>query len=187
MEIFNCHKGNKIIKWFYFCRNKSFRKRLKVKFEEMKTIFDNKMKFIIILLFLAFFLQCCGKDDTIPNVRFEVYINLSDPKYAGKEAFSIVDVEDWQTKTRVRAGYLGVIVYRSGYYAFETYCPYDKQNSCFASIKNDETTKAVCNCCKTEYLLTSSSGDVVTGPSKHGLKTYKTQYYANQNILRIWN
>ena len=135
---------------------------------------------------MTLLLSGCGKDNIVPNIRFDITINLSDPKYANKNVLNLVDVEDFFSKTTMRVGYLGVIVYKSdNYRAFEKYCPNDQNNSCYVSIKENETTKAVCNCCKTEYLLLS--GTVVYGESKYGLKEYKTEYVVARNLLRIWN
>ena len=136
---------------------------------------------------MAAILLCeCGKDNIVPNVRFDVTINLSDPKYANKDVLNFVDVEDFFSKIKIRVGYSGVIVYKSDTFrAFETYCPNDQDNSCYVSIKQNETTKAVCNCCKTEYL--TLTGTVVSGKSKYGLKEYKTEYDIARNLLKIWN
>ena len=138
------------------------------------------------LLLIPFFLLGCDKNNIVPNIRFDVTINLADDKYAGKDSFVLVDVEDYQTKIKMRVGYSGVIVYKSDTYrAFERYCPHDQQTNCIVSIKDEEkTTSAVCNCCKTEYLIVT--GEVIMGPSNYGLKEYKTHYYLN-NLLRIWN
>ena len=139
------------------------------------------------VLFIAAMLLCkCGKDNIVPNIRFDVTINLSDPKYANKDVINLVDVEDYFSKITMRIGYSGVIVYKSdNYRAFEKYCPNDQKDDCKISIKENETTKAVCNCCKTEYLLLT--GTVVSGESKYGLKEYKTDYLYERNLLRIWN
>ena len=143
------------------------------------------MYYKLILSVLTLFLLGCEKDNVVPNIRFDVTINLSDPKYAGKDVLSLVDVEDWASKARMRVGYAGVIVYKSNIFrAFEIYCPHDQQNSCNVSIKENETTTAVCNCCNTEFLAVT--GEVMRGPSKYALKEYKTQYSVN-NLLRIWN
>jgi len=144
------------------------------------------MNFKITLFLLAIFFYGCGKDNVVPNIQFEVIIDLKDPKYSNKDVFSLVDVEDLFTGAKIRAGYSGVIVCKSAsFIAFEKYCPHDRSSSCNVSIKSDETTKALCNCCKTEYLL--FTGEVVHGESKYGLKEYKTQHLINQNFLRIWN
>jgi len=140
----------------------------------------------IILFLLTLLLYGCGKENIVPNIKFDVLINLSDPEYANKEVLDLGDVKDLNTGTRVGVGYSGVIVYRSArYVAFEKYCPHDQSNSCKATVKKNETTKAVCNCCKTEFLLLT--GEVVLGESKYGLKEYKTELILPQNLLRIWN
>lgn len=144
------------------------------------------MKYKTIFVFLVILLNGCEKESIVPNIQFDVLIDLSNPKYANKEVFNLNEVEDWSTGTMVRVGYSGVIVYKSANYkAFEKYCPHDKNNNCKVNIKPNETTKAVCNCCKTEFLLLT--GEVVSGESKYGLKEYKTNYNATQNLLRIWN
>jgi nitrite reductase/ring-hydroxylating ferredoxin subunit len=139
------------------------------------------------VLFLLLILLCgCKKENIVPNIRFEITINLSDPKYAKEEVLNLVDVEDYFSKIKMRVGYSGVIIYKNDHYrAFERYCPNDQKDECKVSIKENEKTKGVCNCCKTEYLLWT--GDVVHGKSKYGLKEYKTEYIYERNLLRIWN
>ena len=141
---------------------------------------------LLLLSILTFFLFSCEKNNVVPNIRFEVTINLSDPKYAGKEVFNLVDVEDWWSKAWVRVGYSGVIVCKSDFYrAYEKYCPHDQQITCTVSYNEKENTVAICNCCKTEFLLLT--GEVIEGASNYGLKEYKTQYDIQRNLLRIWN
>ena len=144
------------------------------------------MKYKTILFLLSLLMYGCGKENIVPNIKFDVLINLSDPKYANKEVLNLNEVEDFNSGLKTRVGYSGVIVYRSvRYVALEKYCPHDQSNSCNVSIKSNETTKAVCNCCKTEFLLLT--GEVVSGESKYGLKEYKTEHIAHLNLLRIWN
>jgi nitrite reductase/ring-hydroxylating ferredoxin subunit len=143
------------------------------------------MNYNYVFLIMAILLCGCKKDNIVPNIRFEVTINLSDPQYAKKDVLILLDVEDYVSKIRTRVGYSGVLVYRSdNYRAFERYCPHDKNDDCKVSLK-ENTTTAVCNCCKTEYLLLT--GAVVQGKSKYGLKEYKTEYIYDRNLLRIWN
>ncbi|MDR2929167.1 MAG: Rieske 2Fe-2S domain-containing protein [Cytophagaceae bacterium] len=131
--------------------------------------------FILTVIALCFILQSCSKNSNIvPNVHFDSVIYLLDPKYRNKDVFTVSYL-----------GYAGVIVCKAGnvYNAFEMYCPHDQKESCKVSRKDNTT--AICNCCKTEYLI-ATSGEVIEGASKYSLKQYNTEYSIN-NYLRIWN
>ena len=141
------------------------------------------IRLITILAVGVLFLQSCKKDEVVPNVRFEICINLLQPKYSGT-AFALNSVEEDYWGDRMQVGYSGVIVYNVGgdrYNAFERYCPHDRTDKCKVSLKNDDS--AVCSCCKTEFL--TMTGEVIknSGPSKYGLKQYKATKNSNNTLI----
>lgn len=131
-----------------------------------------KRLFITCFLLTFLFLFGCSKEDNpVPNVSFTAYIDILLPDYSGT-VFTI---------NRDRYGNLigisGIIVYRLSdveFYAFERYCPHDQKLTCKVSV-GDDNSIAQCNCCQSEFLILSPTGDVVSGPAQIGLKRYKTR------------
>jgi nitrite reductase/ring-hydroxylating ferredoxin subunit len=117
-------------------------------------------------------LSGCSKDDyPVPNVSFTAYIDIHLPDYSGT-AFTVN-----RDRYGNQIGVAGIIVYRLSdieYYAFERYCPHDQKINCKAVLADDKST-AVCTCCESEFLILSPTADVVSGPSKLGLKNYRTR------------
>ena len=132
------------------------------------------MKAFIILTILFFFLllpSCSKDDDPVPNVSFTAYIDIFLPDYS-KTVFTVN-----RDRYGNQIGVSGVIVYRlsnSEFYAFERYCPHDQKLSCRVAL-DDDNSMAICPCCKSEFLVLSSTGDVVSGPSRYSLKYYRTR------------
>ena len=133
------------------------------------------IRIITFLVVGVVILQSCGKkDEVVPNIRFEVYIDLTQPKYSGS-VFSLNTLVDDPNIGLMQAGISGIIVYNVGanrYNAFERYCPHDKDNKCKVSLAQDDSERSVCNCCKTEFL--NMTGEVIEGASQYGLKQYRT-------------
>ena len=148
------------------------------------------IRLITFLIVGVLILQSCGKkDDIVPNIRFEVSVNLLQSQYSGNVFSLNALVNDPITGQPMQAGLSGIIVYNVGadrYNAFERYCPHDKDNSCKVSLKQGDSERAVCSCCKSEYL--SMTGEAIEGsPSKYGLKQYRASkgsgYMANYLII----
>ena len=131
-----------------------------------------KAQFFLFSCIAILFLSGCSKDEhPVPNVSFTAYIDIYLPDYAG----TVFTVNRDRYGNQI--GVAGVIVYRLSdveFYAFERYCPHDQKISCKVTLAEDNSV-AICNCCKSEFLVLSPSGDVVSGPSKYGLKYYKTR------------
>jgi len=141
-----------------------------------------KRLFFIFTIFL-FFTTCKEHEDIIPNVSFNVSIDLTDPQYSSQNTFLF-----YKDLSGNRAGINGIVVYRltsDTYYAFDLMCPNEKQNHCLVEIKDDVTCK--CPCCDTEFLISVPYGDVIEGPSPWPLKGYKTQVTNGGTVLNIWN
>ena len=143
------------------------------------------IRIITFLIVGVVILQSCGKkDEVVPNVRFKVYIDLTQPQYSGN-VFSVNTlVNDPISGVTMQAGISGIIVYNVGanrYNVFERYCPHDKDNKCKVSLAQDDSERSVCNCCKTEYL--NMTGEVIEGASKYGLKQYRASREGNYLII----
>jgi len=136
--------------------------------------------FIMLLLFTT-----CGKDreEIIPNVSFYVKVDLTDPKYSSENTF-IVHNDIYGNM----AGISGVVVYRLSsdtFYAFDLMCTKEKQVGISVDLKDDITCE--CPHCKSQFLIATPYGDVISGPAPWPLKSYKTSVTAGGTILNIWN
>ena len=138
------------------------------------------LKYSLLVVGTLLFLFGCKKEEhPVPNYRFKAYVNLGLPDY-NQQAFTL------RTDSYgARVGVAGVIVYRLAmdeYYAFERYCPHDKDPQC-AVAPDEDPTLAVCPCCGSKFLLLSEIGDVVEGPSAYSLKRYKTRVEGSTLII----
>lgn len=149
-------------------------------------IIYNIRKSIFIIILFAFFATSCDKrENPIPIARFNVTIDLNLPDY-NKNNFTLI--RDFSGR---KIGVSGVLISRGTgsdgsvqYFAFERYCPHDQSISCNVDFDDDFTT-ATCSCCKSQFLVATQDGDILSGPSKFPLKTYHTRL--NNNLLTIYN
>lgn len=138
-----------------------------------------------ILTLLLFILPGCSKDkkNIIPNIRFNVIINLDDPRYSGKNLFELFYVDGYGI-----AGLKGVIVYRydrDRYLAFDMVCP-NEGDALVKVIRNKDSETYSCPTCKSKYHVNVEYG-IVEGVSKYPLKMYNTSYNETTNYLSIYN
>ncbi len=139
--------------------------------------------YILLLISLSsvLFNSCETERHPVPNYRFSVTIDLNLPDY-NSEFFTLN-----RDRYGRKAGISGVLIIRKGfdeYYAFERYCPHDKSENCKVSFDDDGFT-ATCSCCQSHFLVAISDGDVIEGPAKYPLKTYRTRL--DKNLLTIYN
>lgn len=85
-----------------------------------------------------------------------------------------------------RIGYGGVIVYTNfegEYCAFDLACPHEALSS--VKVKPNGLGQLVCDSCSSVYDISFGVGHPVEGPSKKGLKQYKTMLQGD--LLRVTN
>lgn len=137
--------------------------------------------FSMVMGYLAVVCPSCKKtDEPLPNLAFSGSIYLNDPLFAST-SFTV----KYDTNHN-KLGINGVVVYRfspNEYYVFDLMCPHDVNIECSVGINNDVTCK--CSCCGSSFLIAGDNAPVVEGPSKWGLKPYKSQ--VNGDYLSIWN
>lgn len=144
--------------------------------------FFYKTAFITCLLFLV---SGCKKDQEIPlvYVNFQVNLNLPtyfDLNYSGGSAF--IDYIDGHT-----VGVRGAVLYRANldqFMAYDAACPYDWEEDGIVSVDENLLT-LTCNKCQSQFILLD--GSPIKGKSKIGLKTYRTYYHADRNVLVVTN
>ncbi len=122
------------------------------------------------------------KNDIIPNVRFNVSLNLDDPRYSAN-IFEVYYVPNYGY-----AGLKGVVVYRydrNRYLAFDLVCP-NEGDKLVKVVRDKGAETYTCPQCKSKYHINVEYG-VVEGVSKWPLKMYDTSYDEATNHLFIRN
>lgn len=133
-----------------------------------------------ILLILLCGLYSCkkGKNQTIPYVPVNIYINPSDPLY-----IKLAVPGGW---LYLNGGSRGIIVYRrtvEEFVAYDRHCTYNVDDQCGKVSVNSTQIMAVDSCCLSEFVLTD--GSVSKGPANQPLHQYQTSW--DGNTLRIFN
>ena len=85
-----------------------------------------------------------------------------------------------------RIGYGGIIVYvnfEGEYCAFDLSCPHEALQS--VKVKPNGLGQLVCDSCNSVYDISFGVGHPIEGPSKEGLKRYKTSLQGD--LLRVTN
>jgi nitrite reductase/ring-hydroxylating ferredoxin subunit len=153
-----------------------------------------KLKFLLIILPIFFQVTSCSKDknDVIPDVYVDFYIDLNDPEFFELNSIGVADTVDRNTNNlgQKAAGYddNGIIIYRAmpdQFYAYDRTCPHDfAVNNTSVKIKLEESYFAKCPVCGTVYDL-FSGGVPYSGIGKYPLKNYRTAF--SGQILHVWN
>ncbi|MGQ1945825.1 Rieske (2Fe-2S) protein [Geofilum sp. OHC36d9] len=134
----------------------------------MEQRFLRRLMGVFILLVLV--LACDKSEMPVPNVHFEVYVDLTLPQF-NKQMFI------FNSDGRQKAGVAGVIVYQNtldSYYVYERYCPYDGDSGGVVDL-DESRSAAVCSTCGSQFLLGTSEGGVLEGPATYSLKTYTSR------------
>ena len=143
----------------------------------------NKLLIIPILTLLLLVNACTDTEDIIPTLRFAAQINdiATDPRYNQDNTFK-VKYDSYGNLI----GNAGVVIYRQSadvYYVFDLMCPYEKNIGSLVNITDD--IFCVCPTCGSKFIVASSYGDLLEGPSKWPLYKYKAE--EQNGALNIWN
>jgi hypothetical protein len=157
------------------------------------TVKPNLIIFVIFIL-LPLFLTSCSKDknDVVPDVYTDFYINLNDPEFfVLASPFTFVYISASTNNIGLNAsGYdgNGIIVFRNvedEFLAFDRTCPHDfKVNNKSVRINVIDDIFAICPECSTKYAL-PGYGTPASGVGQYPLKNYKTSF--NGLIVHVWN
>ncbi len=142
-----------------------------------------KVRFIILLIIGCMPLfSGCNKNSLhpVPNLPFDITINLSLPSYS-----PLIGVSGW---AYVNVGSRGVIVYRRGideFVAFDRHSPADPNGTCDQPLVPDDDNFLQLNdtCNNAQFSL--YDGSPISG-SEFGLRQYQTIWDGNQSV-RIFN
>jgi nitrite reductase/ring-hydroxylating ferredoxin subunit len=148
--------------------------------------------FFITVLTLFWLISCKkNKNDVIPDVYVDFYINMSDPAFfsltAGMNSMIITSsTNNWGSRS---AGYdnNGIIVYRSPLDEFNAYdrtCPHDFVTNELSIKVNIDGLNAICPQCSTTYAL-YGMGTPTSGPGRYPLKNYKTSF--DGQTVHVWH
>ena len=154
--------------------------------------FDSKIRFFLITLVFAITLNSCNKkNDVIPDVIVDFYLNINDPEFVTLSGIGSHVIVTSQTNNlgSAAAGFdnNGIIVYTSGIDVFNAYdrtCPYDYAVNGKSIKINVDFTIAACPQCSTIYAL-SAGGTPYSGPGRYPLKNYKTSF--DGRYVKVWN
>ncbi len=144
----------------------------------MKYYLTNVSKILGISILFFIFFNACKKDDYIPIVNFNYYIDVNSVAYNSVKIPGNAVYLD-------AAGYKGVIIhcnYTNEYVAFERACPYHAETE-GAVVNIDGGSTAKCPLCKSEFSL--YDGSVLKGPAERPLKWYNTNLQGS--ILYVYN
>ncbi len=137
----------------------------------------------LIVITFGFTFVACGDAvrDDFPRRTFIGYFDLRYSEYSENVFTARRDMDG------TLVGNNGIIVYRQGdvFYAFDLMCPHEKSMGCSVHVDlEDDPTLAECECCGSVFLIASEYGDVMDGPAKQGLHSYKTGI-TSDNILVV--
>lgn len=144
-----------------------------------------KIVFVIFLLSVLLTNYSCDKNavqSPIPNIPFDITLNLSLPLYTDllHPMSGVVYVANVGSK--------GIAVLRIGqdqFAVFDRHCPYNVNEGCIVQATPDNISTLIdSDCCETHFNMLNS-GLPDSGPALTGLKAY--QYNFNGTNLRIYN
>ena len=140
-----------------------------------------KVQFILILL-LGFLLNACSKNknNPVPNIPFDITINLTLPSYSALQGVS--------GYAFVAGGSRGIIVYRRGlndFVAFDLHAPSDPDGVCPRVLYPDPDNYLQLNDSCSGATFSLYDGSPISG-SEFGLRQYQTSWSGGET-LRIFN
>ncbi|HLN55172.1 MAG TPA: hypothetical protein VK207_04210 [Bacteroidales bacterium] len=136
--------------------------------------------------------SCNKKNDVIPDVTVDFYLDITDARFIDLNAIGgSVLVNSSTNNDRYASGYQGsgIIVSRGvdEFFAYDRTCPHDYTlDGSVVRIEIDPTgfAKAVCPKCKSTFELISY-GTPASGVSQYPLKNYRTSF--DGRYIRVWN
>ena len=153
----------------------------------------SKIKLFFIFCMTATLTGSCNKkNDVIPDVTVDFFLDINDPRFVDLGAIGgCVTVNSSTNNDRYASGYAGsgIIVSRGvdEFFAYDRTCPYDfTLDGSVVQINIDPTgfAKAVCPKCKSTFELISY-GTPASGVSQYPLKNYRTSF--DGRYVRVWN
>lgn len=137
--------------------------------------------FSLLVLLVVVFMGCKkNKSNPVPNIPFDITININLPLYNG-----LVGVGGY---AYVNGGSRGIIVYRRSldeFMAFDRHSPADVGGTCpYPLYPDDQNYLTLIDSCNTAK-FSLNDGSVIEG-SQYGLRQYQTSFNGS-DLLRIYN
>lgn len=140
-----------------------------------------KVRFILFLLLALVFASChTNNQNPVPNIPFDVTIDMNLPTYD-----DLLGVGGY---AYVNAGSRGVIVYRRGiedFVAFDRHSPADPSGSCGTPLTPDSSNFLMLNDICNDAQFSLYDGSPING-SDYGLRQYAVAWNGGES-LRIYN
>lgn len=139
------------------------------------------LKSIFLLLFPFLLLFSCDKDkeNQIPDVPVDIYINTNKPSYS--------DLQTTGGWVYITGGSKGIIVYRfsaNDFKAYDRHCTHRPSENCGRAQVDSSEIKVHCRPCSgSEYSI--GDGSVLKGPASRPLRQYGTEF--DGNVVHIYN
>jgi len=136
---------------------------------------------ILFVLGLGFFQSSCKKkNQNVPYVPIDIYLNISLPSYINLNAPG-----GW---VYVSGGSKGLIVYRQTsdkFMVYDRHCTYNIENPCGAAEVDSSNLTITCACDGSQYQI--FDGAVINGPATLNLQQYNSEFDEYNNTLHIYN
>jgi Rieske Fe-S protein len=141
-------------------------------------MFTKGKNILVLLLVLLLINSCRKKDQYIPYVEVDIYININNPSF-----FQLTSVSGW---TYVNGGSKGLIVYRrtqEEFFVYDRHCTHNSESTCGTADVNADNVTVDCLCDGSQYLL--YDGSVLKGPASYPLFQYRSTF--DGTTLHIYN
>ncbi len=154
---------------------------------------SSKLRIFLIICIFSLLQYACNneKNDVIPDVLVDFYIDLNDPEFFNLNAIgNFVYINRSTNNMGYKASGFddnGIIIYRSQndeFIALDRTCPHDYILDGSSIAVDAEGIYAECPECGSTYAL-PSFGTPVSGPSKYPLKMYRTSF--NGQFVHVTN
>ena len=122
--------------------------------------------------------SCKKREQRIPFVNVDLYININNPSY-----FHLTSISGWDS---IPGGSKGLIAYRANseeIIVYDRHCTYKPEETCYAAKVNSDNVTVDCFCDGSRYLL--HDGSVLEGPAAYPLHRYRSTF--DGTTLHIFN
>lgn len=135
--------------------------------------------YLLLCTFFGMFLfGCKPRQQAIPYVNVDLYINIDNPSY-----YKLTSLGGSEY---IAGGSMGILVYRNidnSFNAYDRHCTYNSEAACGAASIDSTGLQIACDCDGSIYQLVD--GSVVQGPATLPLHQYRTDF--NGSVLHIYN
>ena len=149
----------------------------------MENIMKKILGALLLMTLLLSFFSCKDKNvvSPVPNIPFDITLNLSLPLYSNLQ-YPLGGI------VFVNGGSKGIAILRISseqFAVFDRHCPYKVEEGCVVTIDPDNIAVLIdSDCCASRFNMVNN-GLPDNGPATTGLRSYSYTY--NGSVLRIYN